>query len=352
MDFQPMRNQPAGLERCTACGAVFMADETTKDEIRQIYAGTDYAREKKTEHRVHDAEAEEAQATTYRAIADFLAGKYRSDSPKVLDVGCFDGKLLLELEADCTSPEMHGFDVSPAIAERFPAKQNYRYWCPDLSEVGGTFDLICIVNTLMYIEDAAAFMDDIDRLLGDDGLLFLVTPNTAINPCFLTLGDQMLYFSPANLSNLMGRYGFSTTSTTDHPAFPRSILATCWRASTPAAHAGKADPSFAEASMWLTSRAQQVRTAVGAARRQSDTGRICVLGGAHNAAWAYNAANGDIDCFVDENPARAGTEFYGKPIVHPRETNAADIILLPYGETAGAIVRKFEKMYAAQLVEI
>lgn len=352
MDFRPMHHQPQGLRRCRDCGCVFMADRKTIDEMRDIYAGTDYAREKKTEHRVHESGAENARMTTYRAIADFLSGAFRTEAPRILDVGCFDGKLLLELEKDCTNAEMHGFDVSHAISQRFPKLANYRYWCPDLEEIDGTFDLICIVNTLMYIEKPHAFMNQMERLLAPDGLLFIITPNTAINPCFLTLGDQMLYFSPENLAGMLSRYGFATEVTSDHTAFPRSILACCRRSGAAAGRTAAGDRSFAEAVDWLSRNAGVVREAVATARNDGAVGRVCLLGGAHNAAWAFNAAGGDIDCFIDENPARVGTAFYGKPVIHPRETNPADTILLPYGKTAKAIAEKFAKLYAASLVQI
>ena len=114
----------------------------------------------------------------------------------------------------------------------------------------------------------------------------------------------------------------------------------------------KPDPSFSDAVDWLTTRAKNVRMTVEAARRDSQTGRIGILGGAHNAAWAFNAADGDIDCFVDENPARVGNVFYEKPIIHPRQMVNKDLLLLPYGATAETIARKFASIYEARLVTI
>lgn len=351
MDFQPMQSQPAGLAHCSECSAVFMADRETIEEIRNIYAGVDYARDKKTEHRVHDQQADESNHTTYRAIADFLDGCYPTDTPRVLDIGCFDGKLLIELERDCRGADMHGYDVSPAIEERFPQRENYTFHCGDLGDIPGTFDLICIVNTLMYIEDPADFMNDVDRLLKPDGHLFVLTPNTAINPCFLTLGDQTLYFSPDNLANFLRRFGFTAKIETANASFPRSLLAIA-RRSDPGMGMQVSDIAFSAAATWLDENVPRVRAAVATARATPKQGRVAILGCAHNAAWAFHAVDGNIDCFADENPARVGTTFYGKPVLHPRELAADDTLVMPYGATSDAIHKKFGEIYQVQLVAV
>ena len=351
MDFQPMLSQPAGLANCSECSAVFMADGDTIKEIQNIYAGVDYARDKKTEHRVHDKRTDESTHTTYRAIADFLGGHYPLDKPRVLDIGCFDGKLLIELERECCGADMHGYDVSPAIEERFPQRENYTFHYGDLGDIPGTFDLICIVNTLMYIEDPADFMNDVDRLLKPEGHLFVLTPNTAINPCFLTLGDQTLYFSPDNLANFLDRFGYAAEIETANASFPRSVLASACR-SAPGEVTQVSDMAFSAAVTWLDDNVPRVRAAVTTARATHKNGRVAILGCAHNAAWAFHAVGGNIDCFADENPTRVGTVFYGKPVLHPRDLSADDTLVMPYGATADAIRKKFAAFYRAQLVAV
>ena len=95
-----------------------------------------------------------------------------------------------------------------------------------------------------------------------------------------------------------------------------------------------------------------VRAAVATARATPKQGRVAILGCAHNAAWAFHAVDGNIDCFADENPARVGTTFYGKPVLHPRELAADDTLVMPYGATSDAIHKKFGEIYQVQLVAV
>ena len=127
MDFQPMHNQSDGLRRCLTCGTVFMVDALTINEIKNIYTGKKYVRVKKTEHRVYGDRADKELNTTYHKIFNFLKGSIINKSPRILDVACLDGKLLLEFEKAFPNSELHGFDVSESIKDVFPKKHNFYY---------------------------------------------------------------------------------------------------------------------------------------------------------------------------------------------------------------------------------
>lgn len=348
LDFSPMRHQAATLDKCTRCQTIYMADPAVLEEVRCIYHGEEYAREKKTEHVAFTAPAAGGFTTTYALMADLVAARAAPGGPTaMLDVGCFDGKLLVEIGKRFPDARLHGFDVTAFVGDIFPKGPRFAYTHGDLARVEGRYDVIAIVNTLMYVDDLPALMRHLDRLLAPGGQVFVVVMNPMKNPFFLTCGDQYFYPTPANLRNMFRHFGFRADLETAHPAFPRSIVAFCTKA--PGAGNGyEPDDTLRIATRYLSSAGRRLK-ALAAERRG---GRFCVLGCTNNAAWAYNQIGDAIDCFADENPYRVGRRFYDRPVVHPRDLHRDDVLVVPYGDTAAPIVEKFSGLYAARLEAI
>lgn len=345
-----MRAQPGQLLKCAACQMVFMADPATLAEQRAMYQGVDYAGTKTSPYVVFAANGS-AATTTYDAMAEILAEHARLRGKRVLDFGCFHGKLLEALDQGADGLDCHGYDVSPAIAALFPKKPNFTYWSGDPDAIPGKFNLITVVNALMYVDDVRRTFDYVNSRLAPDGIVFVVVPDCARNPQALLYGDQRTFYTPVILANLAARYGLAIEFI-ETPAFPRSIVAVCHRA--PATTAGKLarDDAPERSLAYLDAAKDRLARGVADHRARNVGGKVAVLGVSPNAAWAGQVLDGAVDLFVDENSARRGTTFCNRPVEHPSALAAADLIVLPYGDTAGPIAAKFTKTYAANILVV
>ena len=52
-----------------------------------------------------------------------------------------------------------------------------------------------------------------------------------------------------------------------------------------------------------------------------------------------------MDNFIDENPKKINTLFYGKKIISPSKAKKKSILIMPYGATNQKIFLKFKKKY-------
>jgi len=132
-DFMPMANQPSELIKCNFCHTIFIGEKKVFSELDKIYHGEDYAKNKKTEHVLFNQTdvKDEAMKTTYSYFADFIAKQIslsENNNECILDIGCFDGKLLIELNKRFPNATMHGFDVSAYIKEIFPKHERFTYF--------------------------------------------------------------------------------------------------------------------------------------------------------------------------------------------------------------------------------
>ena len=350
MDYAPMRAQPGQLLKCAACQMMFMGDAATLAEQRAMYQGVDYAGTKTSPYVVFAANGS-AAATTYDAMAEILAGRMQLRGKRVLDFGCFHGKLLEALNQGADGLDCHGYDVSPAIAALFPKKPNFTYWSDDPGAIPGTFDLITVVNALMYVDDVRATFDYLNSRLAPDGIVFVLVPDCARNPQALLYGDQRTFYTPVILGNLAARYGLAIEFI-DAPAFPRSIVALCRRAPAATARGPAIDDAPERSLAYLDAAKDKLGRAVSDHRARNAGGKVAVLGVSPNAAWAGQVLDGAVDLYVDENPTRQGTVFCGRPVDHPSILSERDLIALPYGATAAPIAQKFVTRYRARLLPL
>lgn len=354
-DFLPMKKRPGEMHSCRACQTIFLRDEDVSSELDAMYRGPEYAQKRKSEHVVFASSGSQAAPrTTYSCMAELIAARAVGKGIGVgrfLDIGCFDGKLSVELGRLFPKAQLHGYDVSEHIGDIFPKDARYRYHTGDLKAIDGRFDLITIVNTLLYIPDLPGFMDAVGGMLAPGGAVFAINPNTSKNPFFLTCGDQYIYQTPANTRNFWRHFGYSVDLILDDPSFPRSIVAVARRAPGKAPAVGEADDTLARGLGYLAKAASELKAAV-AAHKAGGGGRVVVLGATNNAAWAFHVLGKDLSAFADENPNRAGRKFYGLETLPPAVLTERDLLLVPYAESARALAEKIGRTCKARLVAL
>ncbi|HEX6305544.1 MAG TPA: glycosyltransferase, partial [Anaerolineales bacterium] len=119
--------------------------------------------------------------TLYRHETMNLLGK-RTHQGQVLDVGCHDGYFLSSLEA----PTRIGADPQPVRGA--PGVQFvYADGC-SLPFKSGRFEAVYALDVIEHIDDDAAFVREISRMISPGGKIYLTTPSKhiRINPRFLT----------------------------------------------------------------------------------------------------------------------------------------------------------------------
>jgi 2-polyprenyl-3-methyl-5-hydroxy-6-metoxy-1,4-benzoquinol methylase len=115
----------------------------------------------------------------YRFALEHVAGK------RVLDAGCGVGwgsKLILEAGA----ASVVGVDISEeALADCRQRAPEVDFVQGDLQELSfgdGEFDIVVCFEALEHVEDTSSALDELTRVLSEDGILFVSSPNPAVYP--------------------------------------------------------------------------------------------------------------------------------------------------------------------------
>ncbi len=126
-------------------------------------------------------------------------------SKKILDIGCGEGQLMLELEK--MGFVVEGIDPSSIALEAAQKLVTGTLRLGTFEELsfaqGVKFDIIFVKFVLAFINDPSSFFEKIDRLLNDAGGLIIVTPITSRKN---DNGDEEIFVQQQTVDEFIPKY--------------------------------------------------------------------------------------------------------------------------------------------------
>ena len=202
--------------KCRLCKAAFRPLRESGQQLAE-YWNEDFWTRQEVEKRLK-------REPVFRQAFQVLR-RYKPDGRSVLDIGCGIGTFLsIAREAGWATI---GVDPSPIACE--VAMSEYRLqlindsFCSCMFQ-DRKFDAVFAAQVLHHLQDPAAFLADIDRVLAESGVLLLRTPNLIPLEGFLLLqrvlrreqeffcGPAIYMFHPYTLTLLLRRLGYEEVS--------------------------------------------------------------------------------------------------------------------------------------------
>jgi SAM-dependent methyltransferase len=333
MDYSTV-SKGANLIKCVECQTISNPD-AVKIEL-STFETKQYAGSHQTKHTTHVDEYPEPVTRSFLQ-AKILTEKFiKNKKPRILDIGCFDGCLLVELNNNLNNADLWGFDINPHLKEFFPQKDNFHFISTGLENLEDSFDMITLSVCIYYIPDLRDLMVSISRLLKNNGILFIQIPDIRSNPYNLLMGDQSFIFTEKSLKNVCTKFGYRT-NVISNDYFPRELLIVAQKDKNSGDNYVE-DYLFEKNIMKLDHFKEKLE--------KITHDNITVLGTTMGAAFVDEIIGERIQFFVDENLSNFGETFRGKKIVHPENLNDTNHTILPFGKTGLMIQERFEKLYS------
>lgn len=188
-----------GIVECNACGLMFTNPRLDEAANQSMYDEAYYHGEG-FDHSVHyeDEQSEtEARAGESRGIILKIRALCALAQPRVLDVGCGTGGLLLALtQAGFTSVE--GLEFSSYAAGRAAERTGCVVHHGELDELatsGRRYDVINATEVLEHVRDPLKFLSSIEALLSPGGV-FIYSTGNARGLYARALGRRWPYLNP------------------------------------------------------------------------------------------------------------------------------------------------------------
>jgi SAM-dependent methyltransferase len=197
------------IVRCRSCGLVQVGLELDRDQLEQIYGEAYF-----TDEVFHDYLSERdvrvaSGAVAARALARLVPGG------RLLDVGCAAGFFL---EAASAHYDGTGVEISAFASEYARTELGLHVLTGDITEVelGDTFDVVTLWNTIEHMADPRGAIEKIASLTRPGALLALSTGDVTgplarrdlPNWNLMSPPYHLSFFSPRTLDLLLAGAGF------------------------------------------------------------------------------------------------------------------------------------------------
>jgi len=219
--------------RCAGCGLVQMNPQPLEDEIKNRYGaireasyesggnsyGEDYlAYELANEEAFLKLQLLALKDADFQDYEGELFNKNGSSNnkPRILDIGCATGSLLALLKD--RGWETTGVEISGPQAEYGRLKRNLDIKSLPLEEnhfPANYFDVVLASHLIEHLNNPAALIREVHRILAEGGKFFVTTPNIAGFQARLFRGrwrsaifDHLYLFSANTLKRLLRENGF------------------------------------------------------------------------------------------------------------------------------------------------
>jgi len=198
-----------GITECVNCSLIFTNPRPTSDEIGDLY-GKSYM-----------ANLESVRPILFRICENRLlfVEKFKNGG-RLLDVGCGNGYFLelarrrgweifgTEISEYCIKYCKEKFGISVHFGEIFEANFSDNY-----------FDIITMWHTLEHVRNPIGYLRESNRILKNDGLLFILVPNARFLLSHLKgwawiarseIMEHLYFFSTDSLGSMLKKSNFKT----------------------------------------------------------------------------------------------------------------------------------------------
>lgn len=102
---------------------------------------------------------------------------------KLLDIGCGDGYFISLCQNH--GIDSYGYDISPAVVN-YAQRKGLKVFS-DLHKITEKFDIITLFDVLEHMENPRRELEDLAKLLKDDGFIFIETPRKCLADFYLSI---------------------------------------------------------------------------------------------------------------------------------------------------------------------
>jgi SAM-dependent methyltransferase len=311
---------------CRACGLVQKpVTPAWTAEAEAIYAAyTIYHNAGGSEQTVFAGGAGFPASRSARVVREVRARVPLPAAGRMLDLGCGNGAMLRAFGGEFPGWTLAGNDLSEqhrAAVESIPGVERFHAGTP--ADVPGAFDVITLAHVLEHVPNPAQYLRAAAAKLTPGGLLLIEVPSHRHNPFDLTVTDHCSHFTLETLRAVARSAGLEVVVEADD-IIPRELTLVARPTIIPQpgrpADVGAAIATASRHVRWLTGLAEQARDLAAAG--------FGAFGTSIGAAWLLGTAGDGVRFFLDEDPAKVGQTWDGRPILRPADAPAGVPVLI------------------------
>jgi len=327
----PERIRVFRCERCDTLQKIPTADYLARvDEIYRTYRSYELT---------EGHEQVKFQAGVPRARSDILldnVAAYLPEGGDFLDVGTGAGVFLRAVDKRFGArANLYAHDVTAAARESLAATLPIReFFSGDLAAIARRFDVVSMVHVLEHIPTPLAALEQVGRLLKDDGVLLVQVPDLEETVFDTVIFDHVFHFSPATALELL-RQAFVLCALPERKIPNETTILAAKRAGRiPGANAKSPPARLIDLA--------RVSRAVGYLTGVKEP--MAVFGVAPTGTFCGALLGPRLTCFVDEDAKIQHKRHLDRPILPPDQVDRGVRVFLPPNRSSEAIRARLTRL--------
>lgn len=311
---------PAGgdLSVCNACGAIQkLPTEKWRTEAASIYRNYEMYHLSHGAEQLVFADRGEIKPRSERLV-EFVLGKLGpAQTGRLIDIGCGNGEALKNFSRALPQWQLYGSELTDKMLAKLRRLPNFlRLYTIPPSQIGEQFTLVSMIHSLEHMPAPLATIAEAAGLLDEGGTLFVEVPDVETSPFDVLVADHMMHFSRASLGAMAARAGVGVTMLAND-LLPKEITL-LGKHAAPIITTGEPEEGIRLARSivaWLLDLMAQVRDC-------AKHSQIGIFGTSVAGMAFYGEFRDRVAFFVDEDPARIGKIYDGRPVIAPSDAPA------------------------------
>lgn len=316
---------------CHNCETIFNYKNFFNEE--KLFLSDKFIKSKKTISELNNDKKK--KLFRYQMQADLLSKYLKRNNLNILDYGCFDGKLLIELSKKIKNSNFFGIEKSKEFKKIFPKEKNF-FFETDLKKIDEKFDIIIFSETIYYIKDIDKILNLAYHKLKDNGYLYIQTTDLDKNPYYFLSGDQFFFQFPHTIKFLLNKNNFEVLKKKFN-FFKKQKIYLC-RKNKKLKYKKKKINFFHKIVKLVSFLENKVKLIKNQKIKY-------LFGTTINAAFADEILKSSSINFIDENKDKVLNGFRSKKVITPSKVDKSQKILLNYHKHNSLYDKILKKKY-------
>src|SRR3990167_1517512 len=152
-------------------------------------------------------------AKVFQQAAPYL---HLKDTGRLLDIGCANGELLRCFHAIAPNWKMIGFEIDDKRREEVEGIPGVEAFASgSLDKLDKRFNIITLIHVFEHLTNPADWLENLKRLLTEDGIVIIQVPDPKTNPYNLLVADHCSHFLMSDLINIAERANYDVITYSD-----------------------------------------------------------------------------------------------------------------------------------------